>query len=196
MSPPRAGQRLPTGPITPPAIASILGALLPENAIVVDESVSTGREFFPETAGAPPHDWINNRGGSIGYGMPVAIGAAIACPDRKVVLLEGDGSGMYTLQSLWTMAREGLDVTVVVLANGSYNILRGELTNVGVRNPGPRAVDMLSLRPSRSRLGVACPRHGRRGRARQDLRRTRQVLHRRPPLSGTLLDRSGPVGAG
>jgi acetolactate synthase I/II/III large subunit len=137
---------LPTGPITPPAIASILGALLPENAIVVDESVSTGREFFPETAGAPPHDWINNRGGSIGYGMPVAIGAAIACPDRKVVLLEGDGSGMYTLQSLWTMAREGLDVTVVVLANGSYNILRGELTNVGVRNPGPRAVDMLSLR--------------------------------------------------
>lgn len=137
---------LPTGPITPPGIASILGALLPENAIVVDESVSTGREFFPETAGAPPHDWINNRGGSIGYGMPVAIGAAIACPDRKVVLLEGDGSGMYTLQSLWTMAREGLDVTVVVLANGSYNILRGELTNVGVRNPGPRAVDMLSLR--------------------------------------------------
>jgi len=137
---------LPTGAITPAAIAASLGALLPENAIVVDESVSTGREFFPETAGAPPHDWINNRGGSIGYGMPVAIGAAIACPDRKVIALEGDGSAMYTLQSLWTMAREGLDVTVLILANGSYNILRGELANVGVRNPGPRAVDMLSLR--------------------------------------------------
>ena len=137
---------LPTGAITPAAIASILGAMLPENAIVVDESVSTGREFFPETAGAPPHDWINNRGGSIGYGMPVAIGAAIACPDRKVIALEGDGSAMYTLQSLWTMARESLDVTVLILANGSYNILRGELANVGVKNPGPRAVDMLSLR--------------------------------------------------
>ena len=137
---------LPTGAITPADIASILGAMLPENAIVVDESVSTGREFFPETAGAPPHDWINNRGGSIGYGMPVAIGAAIACPDRKVIALEGDGSAMYTLQSLWTMAREALDVTVLILANGSYNILRGELANVGVKNPGPRAVDMLSLR--------------------------------------------------
>jgi len=136
---------LPTGPITPPAIACILGAMLPENAIVVDESVTTGREFFPATAGAPPHDWINNRGGSIGYGMPVAIGAAIACPDRKVIALEGDGSAMYTVQSLWTMAREGLGVTVLIFANGTYNILRGELTNVGVRNPGPRAVDMLSI---------------------------------------------------
>ncbi len=136
----------PKGAITPPAIASMLGAMLPEHAIVVDESVSTGREFFPETAGAPPHDWINNRGGSIGYGMPVAVGAAIACPDRKVIALVGDGSAMYTLQSLWTMAREGLQITVLILANGSYNILRGELASVGVKNPGPRAVDMLSLR--------------------------------------------------
>jgi acetolactate synthase-1/2/3 large subunit len=136
---------LPSGPITPAAIASILGAMLPENAIVVDESVTTGREFFPETAGAPPHDWINNRGGSIGYGMPVAIGAAIACPERKVIALEGDGSAMYTVQSLWTMAREGLAITVLIFANGTYNILRGELSNVGVRNPGPRAVDMLSI---------------------------------------------------
>jgi acetolactate synthase-1/2/3 large subunit len=135
----------PSGEITPAAIASILGAMLPENAIVVDESVTTGREFFPETAGAPPHDWINNRGGSIGYGMPVAIGAAIACPDRKVIALEGDGSAMYTVQSLWTMAREGLDIITLIFANGTYNILRGELTNVGVRNPGPRAVDMLSI---------------------------------------------------
>ena len=136
---------IPTGAITPASIASILGAKIPEGAIVVDESVTTGREFFPETAGAPPHDWINNRGGSIGYGLPVAVGAAIACPDRKVIALEGDGSAMYTIQSLWTMAREGLDITVLVFANGTYNILRGELTNVGVRNPGPRAVDMLSI---------------------------------------------------
>jgi acetolactate synthase-1/2/3 large subunit len=136
---------LPTGEITKEAIAAVLGAMLPEGAIVVDESVTTGREFFPVTAGAPPHDWINNRGGSIGYGLPVAVGAAIACPDRKVIALEGDGSCMYTVQSLWTMARENLDVTVMVFANGTYNILRGELTNVGVQNPGPRAVDMLSI---------------------------------------------------
>ena len=144
IAPPRRPP-LPTGSITPSAIASILGAMLPEDGIVVDESVTTGREFFPETAGAPPHDWINNRGGSIGYGMPVAIGAAIACPERKVIALEGDGSAMYTLQALWTMARESLAVTVLIFANGTYNILRGELTNVGVRNPGPRAVDMLSI---------------------------------------------------
>ncbi len=136
---------VPDGKIDPSGIAAVLGALLPENAIVVDESVSTGREFFPLTAGAPPHVWLNNRGGSIGYGLPVATGAAIAQPDRKVIALEGDGSAMYTVQSLWTIAREQLDVTVLVFSNRSYNILRGELTNVGVRNPGPRAVDMLSL---------------------------------------------------
>ncbi|HRD77072.1 MAG TPA: acetolactate synthase large subunit [Hyphomicrobiaceae bacterium] len=136
---------LPTGPITPASIAQVLGAKIPENAIVVDESVTTGREFFPSTAGAPPHDWINNRGGSIGYAMPVAVGAAIACPDRKVIAMIGDGSAMYTVQAIWTMVRESLDITMLIFANGTYNILRGELTNVGVRNPGPRAVDMLSL---------------------------------------------------
>jgi acetolactate synthase-1/2/3 large subunit len=136
---------IPDGAPTSESIARVLGHLIPENAIVVDESVSTGRGFFSQTAGAPPHDWLNNRGGSIGYGMPVAIGAAIACPDRKVIALEGDGSAMYTLQSLWTMAREGLDVTVLVFANRSYRILHGELGSVGVANPGPRAVDMLTL---------------------------------------------------
>ncbi|MFV0295445.1 MAG: acetolactate synthase large subunit, partial [Hyphomicrobiaceae bacterium] len=111
---------IPTGAITPVTLAPLLGAMIPENAIIVDESVTTGREFFPDTAGAPPHDWINNRGGSIGYGLPVAVGAAIACPDRKVIALEGDGSGMYTVQSLWTMARENLDITVLVFANRGY----------------------------------------------------------------------------
>ena len=104
---------LPTGEITLPAIANALSALMPEDAIVVDESITSGREFFPSTAGAPPHDWMNNRGGSIGYGMPVSVGAAVACPDRKVIALIGDGSAMYTVQSLWTMAREGLDITIL-----------------------------------------------------------------------------------
>jgi acetolactate synthase-1/2/3 large subunit len=135
----------PTGAITLDTIAAAIGAILPENAIVADESVTTGRGFYPLTAGAPAHDWLQNRGGSIGLGMPLATGAAIACPDRKVVCLEGDGSGMYTLQALWTQARENLDVTTLVFANRSYNILKGELANVGAGNPGPRAHDMLTL---------------------------------------------------
>ncbi len=135
----------PSGEITLDKIAAVLGSILPENAIVVDESVTSGRGFFPLTADAPPHAWLNGMGGSIGYAMPVSIGAAVAAPDRKVVTLEGDGSGMYTIQALWTMARENLDVTLVVFANRAYRILQGELTNVGVQNPGPRAVDMLSL---------------------------------------------------
>ena len=135
----------PLGEPTLDNLAAVMGNMLPENAIVVDESVTTGRGFFPATAGAARHDWLNNRGGSIGFGMPVALGAAVAAPDRKVVLLEGDGSGMYTIQSLWSMAREQLDVTTIVFSNRSYKILRGELSNVGVQNPGPRAIDMLTL---------------------------------------------------
>lgn len=135
----------PSGPLEPGGIAAVLGRTIPENAIVVDEAITTGRSFFPSTAGAPKHTWLNNCGGSIGYGMPVAIGAAVACPDRKVMALVGDGSAMYTPQALWTMAREELDVTVVIFANRVYKILRGELTNVGVTNAGPKAMDMLSL---------------------------------------------------
>ena len=135
----------PLGPLNPDSIAPVIARAIPEGAIVVDESVTTGRNFGDATAGAPPHSWLNNCGGSIGYGLPVSIGAAIARPDRKVLALISDGSAMYTVQALWTLAREGLDVTVVIFANRSYNILRGELTNVGVQNPGPRAIDMLSL---------------------------------------------------
>ena len=135
----------PQGAATPDSIAAVLARVMPENAIVVDESITTGRAFAAATAGAPPHSWLNNCGGSIGYGLPVAIGAALACPGRRVLALIGDGSAMYTPQALWTMAREQLDITVVIFANRSYNILRGELTNVGVQNPGPRAFDMLSL---------------------------------------------------
>ena len=146
----------PTGALTLDSIAAAIGAILPENAIVADESVTTGRGFYPLTAGAPAHDWLQNRGGSIGLGMPLATGAAVACPDRKVVCLEGDGSGMYTLQALWTQARENLDVTTLVFANRSYNILKGELANVGAGNPGPRAHDMLTLdRPTLDWIDLA-----------------------------------------
>ena len=136
---------MPSGALDPEKIAAILGNLIPEQAIVVDESVTTGRGFYPLTAGAPPHDWLQNMGGSIGYGMPVAIGAAIACPDRKVLALVGDGSGMYTVQALWTMARERLDITVVIWANRTYQILKGEFNNVGAGSPGYKARDMLDI---------------------------------------------------
>ncbi|MGE5524322.1 MAG: acetolactate synthase large subunit [Rhodospirillaceae bacterium] len=136
---------LPTGPITTEGIAAVLAALMPENAVVCDESVSSGRNFGAVMAHAAPHDWLNIMGGSIGWALPAATGAAIGAPDRKVIALEGDGSGMYTLQALWTMAREHLDVTVVVLANRAYQILRGELKNVGAGAPGRNATDMLML---------------------------------------------------
>jgi acetolactate synthase-1/2/3 large subunit len=140
-----ARDALPTGKVSSEGVAAILSGLLPENAIVVDESVTFGRAFSAATAGAPPHDWLTGTGGSIGFAMPVAVGAAIAAPDRRVVVLEGDGSGMYTLQALWTMAREGLNATVVVFANRSYQILKGEFLGVGAGEPGPRASQMLSL---------------------------------------------------
>lgn len=136
---------MPSGALDPEKIAAILGNVIPEQAIIVDESVTTGRGFYPLTAGAPPHDWLQNMGGSIGYGMPVAVGAAIACPERKVLALVGDGSGMYTVQSLWTMAREGLNVAVVIWANRTYQILKGEFNNVGAGSPGRKARDMLDI---------------------------------------------------
>jgi acetolactate synthase-1/2/3 large subunit len=136
---------LPSGKVTPEGIAAVIGALMPENAIVVDESISMGRGFFPPTSCTAPHDWMNSMGASLGYAMPVAIGAAIAAPNRKVLAIVGDGSAMYTLQALWTMAREGLDITVVILANRSYNILRSELAKIGVETPGRTALEMLSL---------------------------------------------------
>lgn len=142
---PLAPPALPTGKVTLDGIAAVLGALMPENAIVVDESVSSGRGFASLTAHAQPHDWLCVTGGSIGFGLPCAAGAAIGAPGRKVICLEGDGSAMYTLQSLWTMVREQLDVTIIVFANRSYNILHGEFAAVGAGQPGQRATDMLTL---------------------------------------------------
>ena len=135
----------PTGALTHAAIAQAVAMAIPENAIVVDESITTGRGFFPPTAAAAPHDWLQNMGGSIGFSTPVATGAAVACPDRKVICMVGDGSAMYTLQSLWTQARENLNVTTIVFANRIYQILRGEFDGVGAGEPGQRALDMLKI---------------------------------------------------
>ncbi|HYF59066.1 MAG TPA: acetolactate synthase large subunit [Burkholderiaceae bacterium] len=152
----RGAVEAPDGPMSLEGIGRVVAAVLPEQAVVVDESVSSGRGFGGPTAGAAPHDWLTGTGGSIGFGLPTAIGAAIAVPGRKVLALEGDGSAMYTVQSLWTMAREGLDVTVLVFANRSYRILLGEYAGVGAGSPGPRATDMLSIdRPTIDWVGLA-----------------------------------------
>jgi acetolactate synthase I/II/III large subunit len=148
--------QLPTGAMSQEGIAAVLGALLPEQAIIVDESVSTGRGFARFTENAAPHDWLNLMGGAIGFGLPQSVGAAIAAPDRRVITLEGDGSGMYTEQALWTMARESLNITVLLFANRTYQILRGELANVGAGEPGKRANDMLTLdRPALDWVSLA-----------------------------------------
>jgi acetolactate synthase-1/2/3 large subunit len=133
------------GSLTPQNIGAVLCNLLPDQAIVADESVTTGRAFFKDTHGAAPHDWLSLTGGAIGEGLPLAVGAAIACPDRKVVALQADGSAMYSLQALWTIARERLDVTICIWANRSYAILKGELAGVGVEKAGKVAQEMLSL---------------------------------------------------
>jgi acetolactate synthase I/II/III large subunit len=134
------------GPLTADSLGLTIGALLPENAVVCDESNTSGLFISGATAGCPPHDWLTLTGGSIGIGLPLATGAAVACPDRKVLALEADGSAMYTGQALWTMAREGLDVTSVVLSNRSYAILNMELQRVGVSAAaGPKARAMLDL---------------------------------------------------
>jgi acetolactate synthase-1/2/3 large subunit len=136
--------QIPTGEITINGLAAAVGALLPENAIVVDESVTSGRGMMAATASGPPHDWLVNTGGSIGIGLPLAVGAAVACPERPVLCLEADGSGMYTLQALWTAAREKLNIVTVIFANRAYAILKGELVSAG-ENPGPKALDMLEI---------------------------------------------------
>jgi acetolactate synthase I/II/III large subunit len=132
------------GPITPDSVGQSLAALLPENAIVVDEGVTFGRSFFSALATANPHDWLPITGGSIGIGLPLAAGAAIASPDRRIVVLQADGSALYTVQALWTHARERSNITTIILSNRKYAILIGELARVGA-NPGRTALDMLDL---------------------------------------------------
>jgi len=147
---------LPDGALTAGGIAQVIAALLPQDAIVIDESVSAGNALGAPTSQAARHDWLSVMGGSIGWGLPAAVGAAIAAPARKVLALEGDGSAMYTIQALWTMAREGLDVTIVVFANRAYQILLGEYARVGAGSLGPRANGMLRLdAPTLDFVGLA-----------------------------------------
>ena len=137
----------PSGELTADSIARAIGALLPEGAIVSDEANTSGTFLPGYTAGAPRHDWLSLTGGSIGQGLPVALGAAVASPERPVLALEADGSALYTLQSLWSMAREQLDVTTVIFSNRRYAILRMELARVGATASGQRALEMLDISP-------------------------------------------------
>jgi acetolactate synthase-1/2/3 large subunit len=136
---------LPSGKLAPDTAGQAIGALLPPEAILMDEGATSSLGSYIFTAGADPFDQLQLTGGAIGMGLPAATGAAVACPDRKVVCLEGDGSAMYTIQSLWTQARENLDVTTVIFSNRSYAILNIELARVGAQNPGPKALSMLDL---------------------------------------------------
>jgi acetolactate synthase-1/2/3 large subunit len=146
---PRIHTPVPTGALNPTSIAHALAAAMPEHCILVDESLTTGRESIGLTIGAQPHDLINNMGGSIGYATPVATGAALACPDRRVFCMVGDGSAMYTIQSLWTQARENLNITTIIFANNTYAILKAEYANMGAGTPGERALSMIDIdRPS------------------------------------------------
>jgi len=127
---------LPDGGLTAQSAAAVIGALLPEGAIVSDEANTSGRWLAGATAGAPPHDWLALTGGAIGQGLPLATGAATACPDRRVLALESDGSAMYTISALWTHAREQLDITTVIFSNSRYAILDLELNRVGATGTG------------------------------------------------------------
>ena len=150
-TPPPGGSPLSFG-----TAAAVVAALLPEGAVVVDEALTGAAAFISGTRGAAPHDYLQVTGGAIGIGPPLATGAAIACPDRKVVCLQADGSAMYTVQALWTQAREGLDVTTVILDNRSYAILKGELANVGAGDAGRKAHDMMELdRPALDWVALA-----------------------------------------
>jgi acetolactate synthase I/II/III large subunit len=135
----------PTGEISLPGVAAAVASSLPENVIVVDESMTSGRGIMAASASGPPQDWLCNTGGSIGIALPLAVGAAVACPERRVLCLTADGSGMYTLQALWTMARESLNITTVVFANRSYAVLQREFSGLGVGTPGPQAAALFDI---------------------------------------------------
>jgi len=141
----KVAEASPTGPLTPQSAGASIARHLPEGAVICDDSVTSGGGVAVPCGTARPHDVLALTGGAIGIGMPLAIGAGVAAPDSKIVSLNGDGAGMYTVQSLWTMARENLDVTVVVFANHSYRILNIEMGRTGAGNPGPSASKLLDL---------------------------------------------------
>jgi acetolactate synthase-1/2/3 large subunit len=142
---PAARPERPTGRLTAEKVCAAIGAILPEGAIVSDEAVTSGLSLPANTVGAPRHDWLTLTGGAIGQGLPLAVGAAVACPDRPVFALEAEGSSMYTIQALWTMAREQLNITVVIFNNRSYGILNMELARVGADGAGSKARAQLDL---------------------------------------------------
>jgi len=145
----------PSGPLTPDTIAGTIAALLPENAIVIDEGMTAGRGIMVACTTSAPHDWLGNTGGSIGIAMPLAIGAALAGRNRPVLCLSADGSGMYTLQALWTMAREGLPVTTVIFANNAYALLKHEYSRVSLE-PAASVMDQFDLvRPALDWVSLA-----------------------------------------
>ena len=144
---PAARPQRPHGALSPESLAAAIASVQPEGAIIMDEGNTSSMAYFPTSAGAPPHSYLTLTGGAIGQGMPCAVGAAIACPDRKVINLQADGSAMYTLQALWTQAREGLDVITLICANRSYRILGIELMRSGVKEAGPEARGLLGLAP-------------------------------------------------
>ncbi|MEE8581211.1 MAG: acetolactate synthase large subunit, partial [Myxococcota bacterium] len=135
----------PTGRLNPASIGAALARALPENAIVVDEAATSGLPFYPASVGAARHTLLSLTGGAIGQGLPCASGAALACPDRKVIAFQADGSAQYTLQSLWTQARENLNVLTLLCSNRSYRILLVELGRAGIVEPGPQARALTSL---------------------------------------------------
>ena len=141
----RSGRPSPAGDLTGETAAAVIGALLPEGAIVSDEANTSGLWLPAATAGAPPHDWLSLTGGAIGQGLPLATGAAIASPGRSVLALEADGSAMYTISALWTHAREGLDITTIIFSNRAYAILGMELGRVGAAAAGEAALSLLDL---------------------------------------------------
>ena len=142
---PAARPGRPSGSLQPASLGQAIAALQPEGAIVMDEAATSGLAYLGFSAGAPRHSLLSLTGGAIGQGLPCATGAAVACPDRKVIAFQADGSGMYTLQALWTCARESLDVVAIVCANRAYRILQAELARSGVAEPGPGARALTSL---------------------------------------------------
>ncbi len=137
---------IPSGPLTPEKICLTLAALQPEDAIIVDEGLTTAMSYYGVSGGAPRHSLTTIVGGAIGYGMPCALGAALAAPGRKVINVQADGSALYTVQALWSQAREGVDVTTLICSNRSYRIVEVELTRAGVKKPGPAASELTRFR--------------------------------------------------
>jgi acetolactate synthase-1/2/3 large subunit len=142
---PAARTPSPRGTLDPSTAGAAIAAHLPEDAILVDEGVTSGFAAQQLTAGAPPHDSLQITGGAVGAALSLAVGTAVACPSRKVVCLHGDGGAISAVQALWTMAREGLDVTTVIYANRAYRILDYEFARFGMESASGRAHALFDL---------------------------------------------------